>query len=76
MAKSVSIGSSMYAVATYNVGFTTAAGGKFNICLNRTSTRALKEGRYVYDILVSSGSTTYRIVEGNILVKAGISSAP
>lgn len=76
MAKSVSIGSSMYAVATFNVGFTTDAAGKFNISLNRSSTRALKEGRYVYDILVSSGSTTYRIVEGNILVKAGISSAP
>jgi hypothetical protein len=76
IAKSVSIGSSMYATATFNVGFTSATGGKFNISLNRTLTRALKEGRYVYDILVSSGSTTYRIVEGNVLVKAGISSAP
>lgn len=76
MAKSVSVGSSMYAAATFNVGFTSALDGKFNISLNRTATRTLKEGRYVYDILVSSGSTTYRIVEGNVLVKARISSAP
>jgi len=75
MAKSVSIGSSSYAVATFNVGFTSAAGGKFSISLNSESTRSLVEGRYVYDILVSSGSTVYRIVDGNIMVKPGISSA-
>jgi hypothetical protein len=75
MAKSVSIGSSSYAVATFNVGFTSAAGGRFNISLGSTATRNLKEGRYVYDILVSSGSTTYRIADGNILVRPGISSA-
>ena len=76
MAKSVSIGSSSYAAATFNVGFTSAVGGKFNISLSRATTRTLKEGRYVYDILVSSGTTTYRIVEGNVLVRPGISSAP
>ncbi len=76
MSKSVSIGSSSYAVATFNVGFSTVSQGKFTISLGSTETRTLKEGRYVYDILVSSGSTTYRIIEGNILVKAGISSSP
>lgn len=76
MAKSVSIGSSMYAAATFNVGFTSAAGGKFNLSLGSTATRSLSEGRYVYDILVSSGSTVYRIASGNVLVIPGISSAP
>jgi len=76
MAKSVSIGSTSYAVATFNVGFTSAAGGKFNISLGSTDTRSLTEGRYVYDILVSSGSTVYRIIDGMILVRPGISSAP
>lgn len=76
MAKSVSIGSTSYAVATFNVGFTSAAGGKFNISLGSTDTRSLAEGRYVYDILVSSGSTVYRIIDGMILVRPGISSAP
>jgi hypothetical protein len=76
MAKSVSIGSTSYAVATFNVGFTSAAGGKFRISLGSSDTRSLVEGRYVYDILVSSGSTVYRIVDGNIIIKPGISSAP
>ena len=76
MAKSVSIGSTSYPIATFNVGFTSAAGGKFNISLGSTATRLLQEGRYVYDVLVSSGSTTYRIVSGNVLVVPGISSAP
>jgi hypothetical protein len=76
LAKSISIGSSSYAVATFNVGFTSAAGGKFQISLGSTQTRTLNEGRYVYDVLVSSGSTVYRIVDGNIIVKPGISSAP
>jgi hypothetical protein len=76
MAKSVSIGSSLYPAATFNVGFTSAIGGKFNISLDSTATRSLSEGRYVYDILVSSGSTVYRIANGNVLVIAGISSAP
>jgi len=76
MAKSVSIGSSLYAAATFNVGFTSAAAGKFNLSLGSTATRSLTEGRYVYDILVSSGSTVYRLASGNVLVIPGISSAP
>lgn len=76
MAKSVSIGSSMYPIATFNVGFTSSSAGKFNLSLGSNFTRNLKEGRYVYDILVSSGTTVYRIIEGNILVIPGISSSP
>lgn len=76
MAKSVSIGSTAYAVATFNVGFTSAAGGKFEVSLGSTATRSLAEGRYVYNVLVSSGSTVYNITNGNILVLPGISSAP
>ena len=76
MAKSVSIGSSLYPSATFTVGFTSAIGGKFNLSLGSTQTRSLSEGRYVYDVLVSSGSTVYRIASGNALVMSGISSAP
>ena len=61
---------------TFTVGFTSAASGEFQISLGSTATRALKKGRHVYDILVSSGSTIYTIVSGNILVHGGISSAP
>lgn len=76
MAKSVSIGSSSYPVTNFTVGFTSAAAGKFNISLGSTATRSLTEGRYIYDVLVSSGATVYRIIDGMILVKPGISSAP
>ncbi len=76
LAKSVSVGATMGALATFNVGFTSAYDGKFNLSLGSTATGNLKEGRYVYNVLVSSGTTIYSIANGNILVYAGISSAP
>ena len=76
MPKSVAIGATLGISTTFNVGFTSAAGGEFQISLGSTDTRNLKTGRHVYDILVSSGSTIYRIVSGNIMVQGGISSAP
>ena len=76
MTKSVDVGSTAYAKATFTEGFTSAAGGQFNIALGSTATRNIENGRYVYDILVSSGSSIYRIVQGNVLVISGVSSAP
>ena len=51
-----------------------AADGKVRISLGGTQTKTLEEGRYVYDVIVSSGNTFYRLVDGNILVQPGISS--
>ena len=76
MTKAVAMGATLGISTTFNVGFTSAAGGEFQISLGSTDTRNLKTGRHVYDILVSSGSTIYRIVSGNIMVQGGISSAP
>ena len=76
LAKSVSVGATMGGLATFNVGFTSAYDGKFNLSLGSTATGNLAEGRYVYNVLVSSGTTIYSIANGNILVYAGISSAP
>ena len=76
LAKSVSVGATMGALATFNVGFTSAYDGKFNLSLGSTATGLLAEGRYVYNVLVSSGTTIYSIANGNVLVYAGISSAP
>ena len=76
LAKSVSVGATMGALATFNVGFTSAYDGKFNLSLGSTATGLLAEGRYVYNVLVSSGATIYNIVNGNVLVYAGISSVP
>lgn len=58
MTKSVSVGSSAFPKATFTVGFTSEAGGEFNISLGSTATGNLSEGRYVYDILVASNSVS------------------
>ena len=76
LAKSVSVGATMGALATFNVGFTSAYDGKFSLSLGSTETGLLSEGRYVYNVLVSSGATIYNIANGNVLVYAGISSVP
>jgi|TARA_E500000305_G_scaffold110318_1_gene117903 hypothetical protein len=77
MTKSVSVGSTGHPAATFVVGIdtTSSTAGKVTISLGSTATRTLSEGRYVYDVIVSSGSTFYRIVDGTILVQPGISSA-
>ena len=74
MTKSTAIGSTSFAAATFVVGFTSAAGGKVRISLGGTTTQSLTEGRYVYDFIVGSGSTIYTLVNGNILVRPGVSS--
>ena len=76
MSKSVAVGATLGITSSFTVGFTSAYDGKFKISLGSTDTRNLKEGRYVYNVLVSSGSTIYSIANGNVLVIAGISSAP
>ena len=76
MAKSAAVGATLGVTTSFTVGFTSAYDGKFKISLGSTDTRNLKEGRYVYNVLVSSGSTIYSIANGNVLVIAGISSAP
>ena len=77
IAKSVAVGATLGASATFTSGITTSATlSTVKISLGSAATRALSEGRYVYNVLVSSGSTIYNIVNGNILVYAGVSSAP
>ena len=56
MAKSVAVGATLGVTTSFTVGFTSAYDGKFKISLGSTDTRNLKEGRYVYNVLVSSGS--------------------
>ena len=53
-----------------------AGGGIFDVSMGSTATSSLSEGRYEYNVLVSSGASIYNIVNGNILVYTGIASAP
>ena len=78
MTKSTAIGSTAFPVATFTVGIDTTASSGYGltVSLGSTDTRNVKAGRYVYDVLVGSGATVYRIIDGNILVRGGVSSAP
>ena len=77
IAKSVAVGATLGASATFTSGITTTSTtSKIKISLGSTATRSLSEGRYVYNVLVGSGTTIYNIVNGNIMVYAGVSSAP
>ena len=76
MQKSAGVAATTVAAGTFTVGFTSAAGGIFDISMGSTATTSLSEGRYEYNVLVSSGASIYNIVNGNIMVYTGIASAP
>ena len=76
MVKSVAVGATLGAQATLTVGFTSAADGKIRVSYGATQTGALSAGRYMYNVLISTGTTVYNIIEGNAMVYAGISSSP
>ena len=76
MAKSVAVGATLGAQATFTVGFTSAADGKMRVSYGATQTGELSAGRYMYNVLISTGTTVYNLIDGNIMVYAGISSSP
>ncbi len=76
MVKSVAVGATLGSQATFTVGFTSAADGKIRVSYGATQTGALSAGRYMYNVLISTGTTVYNIIEGNAIVYAGISSSP
>ena len=57
--------------ATFTVSFPSRITGKVKISLGSTITSTLRPGRYCYDILLDSGSTKTRVVEGSALVTSG-----
>ena len=75
IAKSVAVGATLGASATFTAGITT---GSITLALSSTDTQPIPEGRYLYNVLISPGigQTIYNIINGNILVYPGISSSP
>ena len=64
-----------YSSSTISATFTSTvqeASGQVTIALTDTQTTALEAGRYVYDMTVTSGSTTTRVVEGQAIVTPGV----
>ena len=62
MVKSVAVGATLGATRTFNVGFTSAAGGKFDVSLGDTQTTGLSAGRYVYNLLLTGDTETETIL--------------
>lgn len=53
----------------------TAATGKITLTLNNSVTADLAPGRYYYDVVIeSSGGSVTRVIEGMVLVTAGLAS--
>lgn len=57
--------------ATFGTAIT-AATGKVIMTLTDTQTAALSSGRYVYDLNITSGETTTRVVEGQAIITPGV----
>ena len=52
-----------------------ASGGVIRVGLASTASVGLKAGRYVYDVLITDSSNTVtRVVEGSVLVRAGVTT--
>ena len=52
---------------------TSASEGKISIELSPTQTASLKQGRYVYDVVIeSTGGKKTKIVEGSAIVRPGV----
>jgi len=61
--------------ADFTVGITSAVKGKITLSLASTITSTIKEGRYVYDVLLITAANFKSIaVEGSVLVRSGITS--
>jgi len=57
----------------FDVTFIDRLAGEISISMGRTDTASLREGRYVYDIVLSSPqSIKTRVIQGNILVYPGV----
>ena len=64
---------SVYATANFTVGFVDRANGRIRVSLATTSTRLIKPGRYVWDMMFTDTSNKKSIViEGNVLATPDI----
>jgi len=50
----------------------TALTGRINVTLDATTTGAIAAGRYAYDLVLDSGSTVTRILEGKFIVTGAV----
>ena len=58
--------------ATFNVWIQDAAAGIVNLVLDTANTVVMKDGKYVYDVMVTKSGVKTRIVEGIATVTPGV----
>ena len=52
----------------------TALTGRINVTLSATTTGAIAAGRYSYDLVLTSGATVTRILEGKFIVTGAVTT--
>tara|TARA_B100000686_G_C16804374_1_gene988816 strand:- start:866 stop:1210 length:345 start_codon:yes stop_codon:yes gene_type:complete len=58
---------------TFTTTILSTSGGRIQLSLTDTQTATLKDGRHVYDIVLTDGSgNKTRIIEGSVLVSKGV----
>lgn len=58
----------------FQVTFVDRVAGEIKISMGSSVTTTLKEGRYVYDVVLNSpNSKKSRVIQGNVLVTPGVS---
>jgi|TARA_B100000073_G_scaffold196195_1_gene162535 hypothetical protein len=57
---------------SFNISILDETAGKIFISLPATTTVNLKEGRYVYDIRLTAGTSIVKVVEGSAIVRGGV----
>ena len=50
----------------------TTSTGRINVTLSAATTGAIAAGRYAYDLVLNSGSTVTRILEGKFIVTGAV----
>lgn len=65
---------SLRTIASFQVSFPDRINGQVALSLGSSITSNLKSGRYCYDILLNDGSIKTRIIEGSVIVTAGITT--
>jgi hypothetical protein len=57
------------------VNFLDRSNGRISLTMTDTDTSALKEGRYVYDVVLTSpNSLKTRVIEGSVMVTPGVTA--
>lgn len=59
-------------LSTANGGIELGANGQIVLLADATETAALKEGQYVYDLEINTGSSVIRLIEGAFVVNGEV----